>query len=107
MNKKSESKANSPVNGSSIPTPGPGRPAGSPNKLSRTAKENIEKVYGMLGDLKGHVLFLKKHPRELAKFYSDVYPKLLAINVQHSGPDEGPMVLKFEFGENGNGAKHD
>ncbi len=93
MNKKSGSKANSPINGSSIPTPGPGRPKGVPNKLSRTAKENIEKVYGVLGDIGGHVMFLKKHPRELAKFYSEVYPKLLAINVQHSGPEGGPMLM--------------
>ncbi|MCX6575357.1 MAG: hypothetical protein NTV82_03065 [Candidatus Aminicenantes bacterium] len=93
MNKKRDRKGISPKGGAQLQVPGPGRPKGTPNKLSRTAKENIEKVYGMLGDLKGHVAFLKKHPRELAKFYSDVYPKLLAINVQHSGPNGGPMVM--------------
>ena len=79
--------------GTPVPSNPDGRPKGSLNKLSRTAKENIEKVYGMLGDLKGHVVFLKKHPRELAKFYSDVYPKLLAINIQHAGPNGGPMIM--------------
>ena len=73
--------------------PGPGRPKGLPNKLGHEAKENIDEVYRKLGDIKAHVLFLQKHPKELAKFYSDVYPKLLAISVQHSGPEGGPMVM--------------
>jgi hypothetical protein len=89
--KKSERKLISPKGGAGAPVPGPGRPKGTPNKLGREAKENIDEVYRKLGDIKAHVAFLKKHPRELAKFYSDVYPKLLAVNVQHSGPNGGPI----------------
>jgi hypothetical protein len=87
---KSARNRNSPLNGQPVPS---GRPKGCPNKLGHEAKENIDEVYRKLGDIKAHVLFLQKHPKELAKFYSDVYPKLLAISVQHSGPEGGPMVM--------------
>jgi hypothetical protein len=83
--------------------PGPGRPKGMPNKTSRIAKENIETVYAGLGGVKEHIAFLKRHPKCLADFYRDVYPKLLAINVQHGG--EISHTLSFKFGENGENGK--
>jgi hypothetical protein len=80
--------------------PGPGRKKGVPNRLSRTARENINEVYSRLGDIDGHVAFLERHPAEKAKFYADVYPKLLALQVEHSGPGGGPLVFKFSEDEN-------
>lgn len=65
--------------------PGPGRPKGVPNKLSRTAKENIEAVYAGLGGVKGQIGFLKAHPKVLADFYTNVYPRLIPLDVSHSG----------------------
>lgn len=87
--------------------PGPGRPAGVPNKLTRSARENIDEVYRKLGDVKGHVEFLQEHPRALADFYSHVYPLLLAIKVEHSGPGGEPMSFVYSNANgNGNGNGH-
>lgn len=78
-----------------LPHPGPGRTKGIPNKLSRTAKENIEKVYGELGDVKGHVEFLKTHPAALADFYSNVYSKLIPLDVSHSGEVRATVIFEM------------
>ena len=79
----------------SPPPPGPGRPKGVPNKLSGSARENIGKVYQALGDIDGHVKYLKAHPKALADFYSRVYPQLLAVNIQHSGDAANPIQAKM------------
>ena len=83
--------------------PGPGRPKGAKNKLTKLAKENIEAVYAGLGGVKAHIAFLKRYPKHLADFYKDVYPRLVAINIQHGG--EISHMLSFEFGENGENGK--
>lgn len=85
MSKIPQKKPGVGRNGQPVPSNPNGRPKGALNKITRTAKENIEKVYGLLGDVKGHVAFLNKHPREKAKFYSDVYRALLPLDVKHSG----------------------
>lgn len=79
MNKKSREKAISPISGASIPIPGPGRPKGSKNKLSRLAKETITSVYERLGGIEGHIAFLKSNPKALERFYNEVFPKLLNL----------------------------
>ncbi len=83
-----------------------GRKRGVPNKLTRTARENIQAVYGALGDITGHVKFLQTHPLALADFYNNVYPRLLPLDVNHGGSVES--ILRFEFanGRNGNGNGH-
>lgn len=86
------------------PGPGPGRPKGLPNKLTRTAKENIQAVYKKLGDIDGHVDFLNTHPLAKADFYNNVYPRLLPLDVNHGGTVNA--VLRFEYA-NGNGKAHD
>ncbi len=89
------------------PGPGPGRPKGCQNKLTRTAKENIQAVYEKLGDIVGHVKFLQTHPLALADFYNNVYPRLLPLDVNHGGSVNA--VLRFEYANgngNGNGGNH-
>jgi hypothetical protein len=76
-----------------LPNPGPGRPKGCPNKLSRTTKENIEKVFEALGDWQGMKKWVELSPRNKSVFYAEIYPKLLPLDVQHSGPNGGPMVM--------------
>ena len=101
MNKKSKGKAISPKGGSVIPVPGPGRPKGAKNKLSKAAKENIAAVFEALGGVRGMTTWAKRTPRNMESFYRDIYPKILALDVSHSG--EVAHVLTFDFGQNGNG----
>jgi hypothetical protein len=85
MNKKregNEKRAISPLTGA--PTPA-GRPPGRRNKITRLAKDNINAVYEGLGSIEGHIKFLRIHPKALQDFYSNVYPRLLPLDVQHGG----------------------
>jgi len=101
-----------------LPGAGPGRPKGLPNKITKTAKENIEAVYAGLGGIQAHIEFLKKHPRALADFYATVYPRLLPAKIEASGENGKPLNVLLEVvhvratevpggnGGNGNGDKH-
>jgi len=101
VNTKSERKAISPKGGSVIPVPGPGRRKGSKNKLSKAAKENIAAVFEVLGGVRGMATWAKRTPRNMESFYRDIYPKILALDVSHSG--EVAHVLSFDFGSGENG----
>lgn len=90
----------SPKNGATIPV-GHGRNKGSLNKITKTAKDNISAVYEGLGGLGGHIAYLKAHPKELAEFYRNVYPRLLPLDVAHSGNEGGPIIVRAIW--NGNG----
>lgn len=83
------------------PPPGPGRPKGAKNKLSRIAKDNIAEVFNGVGGVKGMVKWVASSPRNRETFYRDIYPKILALDVNHGGGLS--HVLTFMFGENGNG----
>jgi hypothetical protein len=83
--KQSAKKPKPGKGGVCLPGPGPGRKKGVPNKLTHTAKINIEKVYIALGSIKGHVEFLKSHPKALADFYANVYPRLLPLDINQGG----------------------
>ena len=103
MNTKTKAKAISPISGAVL-GPGPGRPKGCPNKLSRIAKDNIAQAFERLGGVKGFVTWIKRTPRNQETFYRDIYPKILSLDVQHSG--ELSHVLSFDFGDNGNGKEN-
>lgn len=68
--------------------PGPGRPKGSQNKLSKVAKENIESVFEALGGVDKMTLWAADNPSEFYRIYS----KLIVVKVEGSGPD-GEHVL--------------
>jgi len=99
-NKKSKEKAISPISGGAIPVPGPGRPRGAKNKLSRLAKEVITEVYERLGGIEAHIAFLKRNERALERFYTEVYPKLLSqkidANLEISQPDNKLIIQVVE-----------
>jgi hypothetical protein len=83
------------------PGPGPGRPKGLSNKLTRTSKANIEKVFENLGGADGMTKWAKSSEKNKTIFYSEIYPRILPMDVAHSG--EINAVLRFDY-SNGNGS---
>lgn len=62
-------------------TPGSGRKAGEPNKLSGTAKENIAAVFSGLGGISAMQTWAKQNPNEFYRLYG----RLLPIDTHVSG----------------------
>jgi hypothetical protein len=83
----------------------PGREKGCRNKLTRRAKDNINAVYDGMGSVKGHIAFLEKHPKAKEDFYSNVYPRLLPmdVNTEHSGSTKVAMTIRVVQLEDKNG----
>lgn len=69
-----------------LPARGPGRPKGTPNKISAAAKDIIARAAEDLGGCKRIVDWAKEDPKNEHAFWSSIYPKL--IPVQLSGPDD-------------------
>lgn len=82
--------------------PGPGRPKGVPNKLSRTARENIEKVFEDMGGAEGMKQWAERSERNRTIFYSEIFPKLIPLDVSHGGGDK-PIQFEVFANWNGNG----
>ena len=73
--KQSKKKANP---ASRLPIPGPGRPKGSKDKISRNIKNNFEEVFEKLGGIDGFYTWAKK-PGNQGHFYQ-MYSKMLPSN---------------------------
>ena len=65
--------------------PGPGRPKGVPNKMTMAAKEAIQFAFDGLGGADGLIKWAKKNDLNKRVFYGQIYPKLLPLDVKHSG----------------------
>lgn len=72
---------------------GPGRPKGSVNKTTATAKEAIEAAAQGLGGVPRLIDWAKSEPANERVFWGTIYPKLLPLQV--SGPNGGPVPLQF------------
>lgn len=68
-----------------------GRPVGSVNKTTSTAKEVIAAVAEGLGGAAGMLAWTKKDPKNEAVFFSSIYPRLLPV--QMTGDGGGPVKL--------------
>lgn len=80
---------------------GAGRKKGTPNKISRTVKDNFEEVFEKMGGVEGFYKWAKKSKRNQELFYS-WYSKMLPTNV--SGSISATVDISgFDFGDNGNG----
>lgn len=73
--------------------PGPGRPKGSPNKVSKEAKAVIAEAAEKLGGVKRLVTWAKADPANEKAFWSTIYPKLVAITV--AGDPDAPVSLEI------------
>lgn len=72
-----------------LPKRGPGRPKGSPNKVSAAAKDIIAGAAGKLGGQDRLVEWAQSDPANERVFWGQIYPKLLPL--QLSGEGGGPV----------------
>lgn len=68
-----------------------GRQAGTPNKLTQTAKEAINYAANALGGGERLVKWAKENPKNESAFWTAIYPKLLPLQV--TGEGGGPVVI--------------
>ena len=101
--KKTEKKQNR--GNPNLPKPGPGRPKGCQNKLTKNIKDNFETVFEKLGGIDGFYTWAKK-PGNQGHFYQ-MYSKMLPSNVDvdHSGgiKTDSEMTIKVVKVEQLNG----
>jgi hypothetical protein len=71
---------------------GRGRPKGSPNKLSKAAKDIIAAVAEDLGGQRRMVAWVKEAPENEKAFWATIYPKLLPLTL--SGDPESPLAVQ-------------
>jgi hypothetical protein len=62
-------------------TPGPGRPPGSQNRLTKSAKEAFAQAFDDMGGTAGLVAWGRKNPDDFYKLYA----KLIPIDITSGG----------------------
>jgi hypothetical protein len=71
------------------PNAGKGRPKGSLNRTTTSAKEAIALAAEGLGGAERLIAWAKEEPANERAFWATIYPKLLPLQV--SGEDGGPI----------------
>lgn len=67
----------------------PGRPKGSENKVTATAKENVLAVFTRLGGTAAMAMWADENKTEFYKMYARLIPQGSEV----SGPDGGPIPV--------------
>ena len=73
---------------------GKGRPKGTPNKLTASAKEAIEAAAQGLGGGARLEAWAKEDPKNESAFWERIYPKLLPLQVTGPGGNS-PVAVTF------------
>ena len=75
---------------------GRGRPKGSPNRTTASAKEAIAQAAQGLGGTNRLISWAQEDPANERAFWATIYPKLLPLQV--SGEDGGPIqaVIRWQ-----------
>lgn len=73
---------------------GAGRPKGSKNKTTATAKAIIEEAAQGLGGAKRLLAWAQEAPENERAFWTNVFPKLMPLQVNGPG-DEGEHIHKI------------
>jgi hypothetical protein len=68
------------MNKISPPKPGPGRPRGSPNKLTATARENIVTTFNRVGGLDAFEAWARANQTEFYRLYAKLLPMDVRID---------------------------
>ena len=72
---------------------GAGRPKGSINKTTASAKAMIENAAELLGGTARMVAWAKEAPENERVFWGSMYPKLLPLQVNGPGPDGEHTII--------------
>ncbi len=75
---------------------GAGRPKGSVNKTTATAKALIEGAAEALGGMERMVAWAQEAPENERAFWATIYPKLLPLQVAGTGP-AGAIIFKTVY----------
>lgn len=82
------------------PRAGMGRPKGSLNKTTQTAKDAIATAADALGGSDRLVAWAKEDPKNEHAFWATIYPKLLPL--QLTGDVQNPLSIHVKIGGNAN-----
>lgn len=77
---------------------GPGRPKGVPNKATAEAKAAIEEAFAHL-ERKPDKGLKKWAEANETLFYTQLFPKLLPLQVNHADNEGGKLVITWQTGE--------
>ena len=75
--------------------PGPGRPKGSPNKVTKAAKEAIAEAAEQLGGVNRITEWAKEDAKNESAFWTTIYPKLIPVQV--GGDPNNPIRNRVEL----------
>jgi len=81
--------ASNKIEGGNLTRRGAGRPKGSPNKVSKAAKEAIAEAAEKLGGVNRLVSWAQENKDNEKAFWATIYPKL--IPVQLAGDPDAPL----------------
>jgi hypothetical protein len=81
--------------------PGPGRPKGSLNKTTATAKEAIALAAEGLGGTDRLIAWAKEDAKNEHAFWATIYPKLLPLQVSGENGEAIGVVVFKGLNENG------
>lgn len=74
-----------------------GRQKGTPNKLSRAARDAISMAADDLGGKDRLVAWIKDDPQNERVFWSTIYTKLVPLQHSNDEDDGGPVNIKHTF----------
>lgn len=81
--------------------PGPGRPKGSPNKVTKAAKDIIADAADRLGGVERLVAWAKEDAQNERAYWSQIFPKLLPLQVSGEGGGAIGVVVFKGLNEDG------
>ena len=80
------------ANAENLTAKGRGRPKGSPNKVTKAAKDMIQEVAAGLGGADRMLEWVREDPKNEAAFWTMIHPKLLPKEM--TGKDGDPLFPK-------------
>ena len=78
---------------------GAGRPKGSVNKTTATAKSIIEGAADKLGGMERMVKWAKEDPANERAFWATIYPKVIPLQVNGAGKDGEHVIVIRRFAD--------
>lgn len=79
-----------------------GRKKGTPNRMTKAVKEAIADVAEGLGGSQRMIAWAKQDPLNERAFWTNIYPKLLPLELNHGVQPENPLTdLLTTIAQNG------